>query len=90
MFTRITATALGLALVLPALPVLAADVPVTMDTVLGTTIPEVTAKLAGMGYEVREAEIENGRIEVDFTDNDRRGEVYVSTTTGKPTKIEIK
>lgn len=90
MFTRTKMTAVALALLLPALPVSAADGALTMDTVLGTTIADVTASLTGMGFDVRKTELENGKMEVYFVGNGRMGEIYVSTTTGMPTKIEMK
>jgi hypothetical protein len=90
MFTRTKATAVAIALLLPSLPASAADGALSMDTVLGTTIADVTASLSAMGYEVRKTEMENGKMEVYFVGNDRMGEIYVSTSTGKPTKIEMK
>ena len=71
-----------------ASPALAADL--TMNTVLGTTMPAVQTKLAEMGYEVRKSEMEDGKIEVYFVKGDKMGEVYVSTVTGKVTKLEMK
>ena len=71
-----------------ASPALAADL--TMETVLGTTIPEVQSKLTEMGYEVRKSEMEDGEIEVYFVKGGKMGEVYVSTSTGKVTKLELK
>ncbi len=71
-----------------ASPALAAEL--TMDTVLGTTIPEVQTKLTDMGYEVRKSEMEDGKIEVYFVKGDKMGEVYVSTATGKVTKLKTK
>lgn len=93
MFAYVKATAIAAAIILPtlaALPALAADGQITMDTLLGTTMTDVTATLSGMGYEVRKAETENGKMEIYVVGNGQMGEVYVSTTTGKPTKIEIK
>ena len=49
-----------IALIAFASPALAEDV--TMDSVLGTTIEEVQASLTAMGYEVRKAEMEDGKI----------------------------
>jgi len=60
-----------------------------MDTVLGTTMDEVKASLTKMGYEVRKAEMEDGKIEVYFVGDGKMGEVYVSAQTGKPTKIDM-
>lgn len=88
MFTR--TAALACALLLPALPLAAAEDALSMDSTLGTSIAEVTASLTGMGYEVRKTEMEAGKMEVYFVGNGHMGEVYVSTTTGKPTKIEMK
>jgi hypothetical protein len=89
MFTRST-TAAAFALLLPALPAFATDAALSMDTVLGTTLAEVTATLTAKGYEVRKTEMEDGKMEVYVVGHDKMGEVYVSTTTGKPTKIEMK
>jgi hypothetical protein len=69
-------------------PALAEDV--TMDSVLGTTMEEVQASLTAMGYEVRKAEMEDGKIEVYFVRDGKMGEVYVSPQTGAVTKLEIK
>ena len=71
-----------------ASPALAAEL--TMDTVLGTTMADVRAKLTDMGYRVRKSEMEDGKIEVYFVKGDRMGEVYVSTATGKVTKLKMK
>ena len=71
-----------------ASPALAAEL--TMDTVLGTTMPEVQTKLTEMGYQVRKSEMEDGKIEVYFVKGDKMGEVYVSTATGKVTKLKMK
>jgi hypothetical protein len=75
-------------LIAVATPALAEDV--TMDSVLGTTMPEVEAALTDMGYEVRKAEMEDGKIEVYFVRDGRMGEVYVDRATGAVTKLEIK
>jgi len=77
-----------IALIAFASPALAEDV--TMDSVLGTTIEEVQASLTAMGYEVRKAEMEDGKIEVYFVRDGKRGEVYVSPETGAVTKLEVK
>ena len=61
----------------------------TMDTVLGTTLQEVQAKLTEMGYEVRKGEAEDGKIEVYFVRGNEKGEVYVSPETGKITKLDV-
>ena len=72
-----------IALIAFASPALAEDV--TMDSILGTTLQEVQASLTAMGYEVRKAEMEDGKIEVYFV---RDG--YVSPETGAVTKLEVK
>ncbi|WP_299507970.1 PepSY domain-containing protein [uncultured Roseobacter sp.] len=77
-----------IALVACASPAFAEDV--TMDSKLGTTIQEVQASLTAMGYEVRKAEMEDGKIEVYFVRDGKMGEVYVSTQTGVVTKLEVK
>ena len=61
-----------------------------MDTMLGTTMDAVQSKLTEMGYEVRKAEMEDGKIEVYFVKDGKMGEVYVSTATGKITKLDLK
>lgn len=76
------------ALIALAAPALAEDV--TKDSVLGTTMAEVQASLTAMGYEVRKAEMEDGKIEVYFVRDGKMGEVYVSTETGAVTKLELK
>lgn len=63
---------------------------ITADTILGTTMAEVQAKLTEMGYDVRKAEMEDGKIEVYFVKDGKMGEAYVSTTTGAITKLEVK
>jgi len=70
-----------------ATPGFAADV--TMDSVLGTTVEEVSASLTAMGYEVRKTEMEDGKIEVYFVRGGQMGEVYVNPTTGAVMKLEI-
>ena len=62
----------------------------TETSVLGTTVEEVTAALAGMGYEVRKTEMEDGKIEVYFVKDKTMGEVYVSPETGEVVKLEMK
>jgi hypothetical protein len=62
----------------------------TMETVLGTTVDAVTESLRDMGYEIRKAEMDDGKIEVYFVGNNQMGEVYVSAQTGKPIKLDIK
>ncbi|MGR3322929.1 MAG: PepSY domain-containing protein [Pseudooceanicola sp.] len=71
-----------------ASPALAEDV--AMNSVLGTTLEAVQASLTAMGYEVRKAEMEDGKIEVYFVRDRQMGEVYVNPTTGAVTKLEIK
>lgn len=71
-----------------ASPALAAEL--TMDTVLGTTLPVVQKRLTDMGYQVRKSELEDGKIEVYFVKGNKMGEVYVSTATGKVTKLKMK
>ena len=71
-----------------ATPALAEDV--TMDSILGTTMEEVRASLTAMGYEVRKAEMEDGKIEVYFVRDGQMGEVYVNPQTGAVTKLELK
>ena len=71
-----------------ATPALAEDV--TMDSILGTTMEEVQASLTAMGYEVRKAEMEDGKIEVYFVRDGQMGEVYVNPQTGAVTKLELK
>lgn len=77
-----------IALITFGFPALAEDV--TMDSILGTTMEEVQASLTDMGYEVRKAEMEDGKIEVYFVRDGQMGEVYVSPATGAVTKLEIK
>lgn len=74
-----------------AAPVLAQETgpDISMDTVLGTTIAEVTASLTERGYEVRKSETEDGEMEVYFVGHGKKGEVYVSARTGKPTRVDI-
>ncbi len=71
-----------------ATPALAQDL--NMDTMLGTTMQEVQTKLTEMGYEVRKAEMEDGKIEVYFVKDGKMGEVYVNAETGQITKLDIK
>lgn len=77
-----------IALIAFASPALAGDV--TMGSNLGTTMEEVQTSLTAMGYEVRKAEMEDGKIEVYFVRDGKMGEVYVSTESGKVTKLEEK
>lgn len=71
-----------------ATPVLAEVV--TMDSNLGTTIEEVQASLTAMGYEVRKAEMEDGKIEVYFVRDGKMGEVYVNPQTGAVMKLKLR
>ena len=77
-----------IALIAFASPALAEDV--TMQSTLGTTMEEVQASLTAMGYEVRKAEMEDGKIEVYFVRNGQMGEVYVNPQTGAVMKLEVK
>ena len=77
-----------IALLAVASPALAEDVSKT--SVLGTTIDEVTASLTAMGYQVRKAEMEDGKIEVYFVRDGKMGEVYVDARTGAVTKLNLK
>lgn len=77
-----------IALVALASPALAEDV--TMESNLGTTMEEVQASLTAMGYEVRKAEMEDGKIEVYFVRDGQMGEVYVNPQTGAVIKLEVK
>ena len=77
-----------IAMVALATPALAEDV--SMDSILGTTREEVQASLTAMGYEVRKAEMEDGKIEVYFVRDGQMGEVYVNPQTGAVTKLELK
>lgn len=62
----------------------------SMDTVLGTTPDEIKASLTDMGYEVRKSETEDGTIEVYVVKDGKMLEIYVSPSTGAPTKIKTK
>jgi len=77
-----------IALMAFASPALAEEV--AMDTVLGTTKDEVTATLTEMGYELRKAKMEGGKIEVYFVRDGKMGEAYVDTQTGAVTKLKMK
>lgn len=77
-----------IALVALASPALAEDV--TMESNLGTTMEEVQASLTAMGYEIRKAEMEDGKIEVYFVRDGHMGEVYVNPQTGAVMKLEVK
>ena len=77
-----------IALVALTTPAFAEDL--SMDTMLGTTMEEVQAKLIEMGYEVRKAETEDGKIEVYFVKDGKMGEVYVNSESGQITKLDVK
>ena len=77
-----------IALMAFASPALAEDV--TMDSNLGKTMEEVQASLTAKGYEVRKAELEDGKIEVCFVRDGKMGQVYVSPEIGAVTKLEVK
>ncbi len=84
-----------LALATPALavPVLATPTfaeDLSKGTVLGTTMDEVQTSLTERGYEVRKAEMEDGKIEVYFVKDGEMGEVYVSPETGQIIKLHMK
>ncbi|WP_425404292.1 PepSY domain-containing protein [Hwanghaeella sp.] len=59
-------------------------------TQLGTTMEQIQAKLTEMGYEVRKAEMEDGKIEFYVVKDGKMSEIYVSPETGKVTKLETK
>ena len=71
-----------------ATPALATEL--SVDTVLGTTIPEVQASLTDMGYQVRKSDMEDGDIEVYVVKDNKMGEIYVDMATGKVTKLKMK
>jgi hypothetical protein len=77
-----------IALLALASPVLAAEL--TLETPMGTTMEEVKTTLTDMGYEVRKAEMEDGKIEVYFVKDGTKGEVYVDAVTGKIAKLDMK
>ena len=62
----------------------------TTNTVLGTSIQQVQSKLTTMGYDVRKSEMEHGKIEVYVVKDGTMAEVYVSTKTGKVTRLKTK
>ena len=80
------------AIALATTPALATEqaAELTKDTLLGTTMDEVTAALTGMGYEIRKSEMEDGKIEVYFVKDKTMGEVYVSPETGQILKLDMK
>lgn len=61
-----------------------------LDTVLGTTQAEVRTNLTNLGYDVRKSEMEEGKIEVYFVKDNKMGEAYISISTGKIIKLEMK
>lgn len=77
-----------LALIAIASPALAESV--TKGSVLGNNMEEVQASLTAMGYEVRKAEMEDGKIEVYFVRSGQMGEVYVNPQTGAVMKLKMK
>jgi hypothetical protein len=80
----------ALTLAAPALtsPAWAADL--TTGTVLGTSMKEVKTNLMQMGYDVRKAEMEDGRIEAYAVKGNKMAEIYVDPTTGKISKMKMK
>lgn len=69
-------------------PAFAADcVGLGTETVLGKTEAEVTESLKAMGYEIRKAETDDGKIEVYFVKDSATGEVYVGADTGRVIKL---
>ena len=71
-----------------SLPAMATGLEV--ETNLGTTIEQVKASLADMGYDVRKGEVEDGRIEIYVVKDGWMGEIYVDPATGKVTQIKMK
>ena len=71
-----------------ATPAFAQDL--TTETMLGTTMEEVKATLTEMGYDVRKAETEDGKIEVYFVKDGQMGEVYVNAASGAIIKLDVK
>ncbi len=80
--------AIFLAAIMFATPLVAEDI--AMSAMLGHTMEEVKASLVEMGYEVRKAEQEDGKIEVYFVRDNEKGEVYVDPQTGLVTKLTMK
>jgi hypothetical protein len=70
-----------------AAPALAEEL--TMETMLGTTLQEVQSNLTAMGYEVRKAELEDGRIEVYAVKGNAMAEIYVDPATGRITRLDM-
>jgi hypothetical protein len=60
---------------------------VAVDANLGHTMTEVKTHLVEMGYDVRKAEMEDGRIEVYVVKDGQTGEIYVDPASGKVTKV---
>lgn len=77
------ALAAGLVLA-PAL----AQAELATGTVLGTTVPEVSAALDKLGYTISEIETEDGRIEAEVTANNREFEIEIDAETGKVLELE--
>jgi len=62
----------------------------TTGTQLGTTMEQVQATLKDMGYEIRKAEMEDGKIEAYVVKDGKMAEIYVDQQTGQITKIKSK
>lgn len=90
-FALVTLFALATpALAIPALASQTFAEELSKGTVLGTNMEEVQTSLTEMGYEVRKAEMEDGKIEVYFVKDGEMGEVYVSPETGQIIKLDMK
>ena len=72
------------ALFLAAAPALALE---KGDT-LGKTAAEVSQTLAGMGYDVRKVETDDGKIEAEVAKDGQRLEIYVDPATGTVSRIK--
>lgn len=83
--THLTKSALLTALIVPGFALAGADVGQT----LGTTEADVHAALTGMGYNVKEIEVEDGEIEADVTLDGVAYEIEVAMDTGIVTEIEL-
>lgn len=71
-----------------ASPVFAGEL--TTNTVLGSDMTTIHAKLTDMGYEVRKSEMEDGYIEVYVVKDTSKIELYVNPETGKVIKLKMK
>ncbi len=71
-----------------ATPLAASEI--AKGAMLGHSMDEVKTSLEEMGYEVRKAEMEEGKIEVYFVKGTTKGEVYVDPDTGKITELKMK